>query len=96
MVSLWQELGQEALGPKGEKHVFHVEFGHYYNTEHFKIFEKYAVRNAHSLGMNEVEMKMLLQEWAFILDGQKLSDEPATSIEEVLTDTNNLFSMAAR
>jgi ADP-dependent phosphofructokinase/glucokinase len=64
MVSLWQDLKNEPLGPNGEKHVFHVEFGHFYNMDHFKLYEEYAVRNAHSLGMNEAEMKLLMQEWA--------------------------------
>jgi len=33
-----------------------VEFGHFSKIEHFELFEKYAVENADSLGMNEVEM----------------------------------------
>lgn len=43
--------------------MFHVEFGHFSNLDSFVLFEKYAVRNADSLGMNEVEMKLLLDYW---------------------------------
>ena len=32
------------------------------------MFEKYAVRNADSLGMNEVELQMLLELWSGELD----------------------------
>lgn len=63
MASLWFDLRQER-GPMGERHVFHVEFGHYSNLDHFKLFEQYAVRNADSLGMNEVEVQMLLKYWS--------------------------------
>ena len=41
----------------------HVEFGHYSNFEHFELFVKHAAMNADSLGMNEVEMQMLLDYW---------------------------------
>lgn len=40
-----------------------MEFGHYSNLEHFKLFDKYAVGNADSLGLNEVELEMLLDYW---------------------------------
>ena len=63
MAQLWQETRQDELSAKGERHVYHVEFGHYSNLEHFKLFERYAVSNADSLGMNEVEMQMLLEYW---------------------------------
>lgn len=43
--------------------MFHVELAHFSSFDHFKLFEKYAVRNADSLGMNEVEMQMLLDYW---------------------------------
>jgi ADP-dependent phosphofructokinase/glucokinase len=36
--------------------MFHVEFGHFSSLDHFKLFEKYAVKNADSLGMNEQEI----------------------------------------
>jgi len=44
-------------------HMIHVEFGHFSDMAHFRLFETYAVKNADSLGMNEVEIKMLLKEW---------------------------------
>ena len=43
--------------------MIHVEFGHFSNQEIFELFDKYAVRNADSLGMNEVEMKLLIDAW---------------------------------
>ena len=64
MANLWFETKSDGLGPDGQRHVYHVEFGHYSNLEHFKLFEKYAVSNADSLGMNEVEVEMLLEYWS--------------------------------
>lgn len=43
--------------------MIHVEFGHFSRFDAFSLFEKYAVRNADSLGMNELELKMLLDYW---------------------------------
>lgn len=63
MANRWFDMRQER-GPKGERHIFHVEFGHYSDLEHFKLFEQYAVQNADSLGMNEVEVQMLLDYWS--------------------------------
>lgn len=37
----------------------------------FELFEKYAVRHADSLGMNEQEMLMLLDYWANEDSGNK-------------------------
>lgn len=64
MTSLWNDQ-REVEGPNGEQHMFHVEFGHFSNFESFEVFEKFAVRNADSLGMNEVEMKMILDYWSW-------------------------------
>ena len=64
MAKLWSETRASGPGPDGQKHVYHVEFGHFSNQEHFLMFEKYAVRNADSLGMNEVELQMLLELWS--------------------------------
>ena len=49
---------------KGTDHRIHVEFADFSSIEFFKLFEKYAVRHANSLGMNEQEMSMLLDFWA--------------------------------
>jgi ADP-dependent phosphofructokinase/glucokinase len=62
MANLWAQLRRDR-GPNGEKHMIHVEFGHFSNQEIFELFDKYAVRNADSLGMNEVEMKLLIDAW---------------------------------
>jgi ADP-dependent phosphofructokinase/glucokinase len=42
----WKEL-------KSKDHRIHVEFAHFSNLDFFRIFEKYAVTHADSLGMNE-------------------------------------------
>ena len=44
-------------------HRIHVEFAHFSNIEFFELFEKFAVRNADSLGMNEQELTMILDYW---------------------------------
>jgi len=33
-------------------------------VETFELFEKYVVRNADSLGMNEVELQLLVDYWS--------------------------------
>lgn len=38
---------------KGGDHRIHVEFAHFSRIDFFELFEKHAVRNADSLGMNE-------------------------------------------
>jgi ADP-dependent phosphofructokinase/glucokinase len=64
MTHLWEK--ERALtGPKGEQHMYHVEFAHFSNLPSFELFEQFAVRNADSLGMNEVEMKLLLDFWSW-------------------------------
>lgn len=40
-----------------------MEFAHFSNLDFFKLFEKYVVRHADSVGMNEQELVMLLDMW---------------------------------
>jgi hypothetical protein len=42
MANLWADLRKD-VGPKGEHHMIHVEFGHFSNIDIFKLFDKYAV-----------------------------------------------------
>jgi len=35
------------------KHQIHIEFADFSNQKFFDLFEKYVVRNANSVGMNE-------------------------------------------
>lgn len=83
-------------GPKGEQHTIHVEFGHFSSIESFRVFEKYAVRNADSLGMNELELKMLLDYWKGDLEDINEKSDSTPSLEQVLEQTNQLFSEAKR
>lgn len=43
--------------------MIHVEFAHFSNAEFFQLFEKHVARNADSLGMNEQELILLLEQW---------------------------------
>jgi len=63
-----------------DDHRIHVEFGHFSSLDHFGLFEKYAVRNADSLGMNEVELDLVLQYW----------DGKVTDINKEIDSTPNL------
>jgi hypothetical protein len=36
------------------------------------MFEKYAVRNANSLGMNEQELQLLLEYWSLLEKGKSV------------------------
>ena len=87
MTEYWREARNDELGPNGERHVFHVEFGHYSNTDHFKLFEHYAVRNADSVGMNEVELAMLLDYWSDDFDDINEEKSSQPSLEIVLQHT---------
>ena len=50
-------------------HQIHVEFADFSSVDFFTLFEKYVVRNANSLGMNEQEMGMLLDHWSNLDEG---------------------------
>ena len=64
--------------------MIHVEFGHFSSKDHFALFEKYAVRNADSLGMNEVETKLLLDLWTGNLTDINGASEAALAVDDVL------------
>lgn len=75
--------------------MIHVEFGHFSNPESFEVFEKYAVRNADSLGMNEMEMKMLLDYWKGDLHSVENNDS-TPSLDQVLRQINEIFEQSRR
>jgi ADP-dependent phosphofructokinase/glucokinase len=74
--------------------VIHVEFGHYSDLQHFQLFEKYAVRNADSLGMNEVEMQMLLDYWSGDLNDINEERTTIPHLTNILEQTDRLFKEA--
>ena len=71
-----------------------MEFGHYSNLDHFKLFEKYAVSNADSLGMNEVEVQMLLDYWSGNLVDINEQRQTQPSLQTVIESTADLFKQA--
>ena len=74
--------------------MFHVEFGHYSKIEHFELFEKYVVSNADSLGMNEIEMQMILSYWAGELDNINAESNTHPTIADSLKMTDAIFAQA--
>ena len=64
--------------------MIHVEFGHFSSKDHFVLFDKYAVRNADSLGMNEVETKLLLDLWTGNLSDINGASEAVLAVDDVL------------
>lgn len=76
----------------GGDHRIHVEFGDFTSLEFFKVFEKYAVRNSNSLGMNEQEIKMLLEYWKNpdLESLDTVNSKP--SFNEVLKDVKEFFT----
>ena len=98
--SLYQEMRdvwldtKDKVGPKGQKHMYHVEFGHYSSLEHFSLFEKYAVRNADSLGMNEVEMQTLIDYWNGDIEDINEEKSSHPDLSTVLFLTAELFKQA--
>jgi len=76
----------------GNDHRIHLEFADFSDEKFFKLFEKYIVRNANSLGMNEQEMNMLLSYWnnpeTFNLR-EAVQSQP--SFEEILDQIREFF-----
>ncbi len=50
-----------------------MEFAHFSSLDFFRLFEKYAVKHADSVGMNEQELILLLDYWEEKLDVRKRS-----------------------
>jgi ADP-dependent phosphofructokinase/glucokinase len=73
------------------KHKIHAEFGHFSSLEHFSLFEEYAVRNADSLGMNEVELQLVLDFWAGKVTDINASIDSSPNLEQVLALTKQFF-----
>jgi ADP-dependent phosphofructokinase/glucokinase len=73
------------------KHKIHAEFGHFSSLEHFSLFEEYAVRNADSLGMNEVELQLVLDFWAGKVTDINDSIDSSPNLEQVLALTKQFF-----
>ena len=74
--------------------MFHVEFGHFSSLDHFKLFEKYAVSNADSLGMNEQEMKTLIDYWNGDLEDILEEKSSYPPLATVLDLTEQVFEKA--
>ena len=72
MANLWKTM--KLTGD----HRIHAEFGHFSSLEIFALFEQYVVRNADSLGMNEVELQLMLDYWAGKVTD--INDENASKI----------------
>jgi len=89
MAGLWQQMHTEG------NHKIHAEFGHFSSLEHFSLFEKYAVRNADSLGMNEVELQLVLDFWAGKVTDINASIDSSPNLEQVLELTKQFFKAAA-
>jgi len=77
MASLWNQM--HSTGNK-----IHAEFGHFSSLEHFSLFEQFAVRNADSLGMNEVELQLILDFWAGKVTDINASIDSSPNLEQVL------------
>lgn len=72
-------------------HRIHVEFGDISSVEFFKLFEKYAVSNANSLGMNEQEIKMILKYWKNPNLKSLEASNSQPSFNEILKDVKAFF-----
>jgi ADP-dependent phosphofructokinase/glucokinase len=73
--------------------IIHVEFGDFASLDFFKQFEKYIIRNSNSLGMNEQEIKMILDYWEdpFLKSFEVSKQQP--TIEEVISDIKKFFKV---
>ena len=71
--------------------MFHVEFGHYSSNEAFALFDKYVVQNADSLGMNEVEMRMILDFWEDQSNDVNGVKDTKPTVADVLKMTDEIF-----
>ena len=93
MRDVWLDT-KDSKGPEGQEHMYHVEFGHFSSIGHFSLFEKYAVRNADSLGLNEVELQTIVEFWNN--DLEDINEEKSTQPElgAVIKMTQELFKVA--
>ena len=79
---------------KEQAQIIHVEFADFRDALFFELFDKYVVRNANSLGMNEQEMIMLLNVW----DGKSNLEQVQNSqpdFQEILTQLKTFFTKQA-
>lgn len=86
-----EELWQDMKKQKDQDHRIHVEFAHFSRLDFFDIFEKYAVKNADSLGMNEQELILLLDFWNGELEDINQARESKPNFYEILDQIKEFF-----
>ena len=60
---LWSDMRKQQQENGNQQTMIHIEFGDFSNEEFFALYDKYVIRNADSLGMNEQELQMVLDHW---------------------------------
>lgn len=89
MAAHWQGMRQHSPA-----HMIHVESGHFSSLSAFALFEKYAVSNADSLGLNELEMVTLLDYWKGSLNDINAESDSEPNLDQVLIQVEELFRHA--
>lgn len=59
---LWQQMKSRSEDEKS-KPMIHIEFADFNDEDFFALYDKYVIRHADSLGMNEQELQMALDHW---------------------------------
>jgi hypothetical protein len=93
MAGLWDTMRK---GPNGNNHMIHVESGHFSSLGHFALFEKYAVSNADSLGLNELELATLLDLWKGNLHDINAESDSEPPLDQILLQIEELFAHAKK
>lgn len=75
--------------------MIHIEFGDFSNEEFFALYDKYVIRNADSLGMNEQELQMVLDHW----NNEKNLNEAKNSkpnFEDIIMQLKQFFELSKK
>lgn len=80
---LWQKMKARAKSEGSKPPMIHIEFADFSNEKFFSIYDKHVVRSADSLGMNEQELKMIIDHWS---NNQSLNEakDSNPSFEDIL------------
>lgn len=61
--NLWAKMRKKQASNGLSDTMIHIEFGDFSDEDFFALYDKYVIRNADSLGMNEQELQMVLDHW---------------------------------
>lgn len=73
--------------------MIHIEFGDFQSQEFFDLYDKLVIRKADSLGMNEQELKMVLDHWNNKSDLKNVK-ESKPNFEDIIKQLKEFFEVS--